>query len=200
MSTINKIFVSAINPHAGSSVVVLGLLDMLSQRLENPGFFKPVGDGNGEGDKDVLLMKSICNFNAGPDNLYPVGFEEAHGMMARGEEGKLLEQISVAYNAVRADNSFVVIQGTNYQHALNTFDININASIAGRLGAPVLLVAGASMFNMPVSPQELTSSVLSAKHSFEDTILEIELLLSAPVCSENIFGILALSVEYIFLP
>lgn len=86
--------------------------------------------------------------------------------MARGEQRTMLDRICAAYDAIRGTSDLVVLQGINYRRSLSIFDMDINAAIAARLDAPVVLVAGASVDGCPVPAGELTASVLSAWSSF----------------------------------
>jgi len=162
----NKLYVSAADSNAGSSVVVLGMLGALKRRVERIGFFKPVGRGTS--NTDATLMKAAYNLEPSPSQMCPLSIGEARQLMARGEEGKMLDRICSAYDVIRGTSDFVVLEGINYQRSISIFDMDINAAIASRLGAPVVLVAGASSQKGPLSPEELTTSVLAAWSSFKE--------------------------------
>ena len=50
MAKTNKLYVSASNPDAGSSIITLGVLGALKRRVDRIGFFKPVVRGAGNTD------------------------------------------------------------------------------------------------------------------------------------------------------
>jgi len=166
MDKANKLYVFAADPHAGSSVISLGMLGALKQKVDRIGFFKPVGMGMG--NRDAALMKYAYSLEPTTDQMCPLTIAEARGLMARGEEEQLLDRTCAAYDVVRGTSDFVVLQGINYRRSLSTFDMNINAAIAARLDAPVLLVTGASTDGQPVSTKELVSSVLAAWSSCKE--------------------------------
>ena len=171
MANGNKLYVSAADANAGSSVVVLGILGALQQRVDRVGFFKPVGRGTS--NTDATLMKAAYNLEPSPSQMCPLSIGEARQLMARGEEGKLLDRICSAYDVIRGTSDFVVLEGINYQRSISTFDMDINAAIASRLGAPVVLVAGASSHKGPLSPEEVTTSLLSARSPFKEKECEV---------------------------
>jgi len=166
MAKADKLYISAADPNAGSSVVALGLLAALSQMVERTGFFKPVGEG--AGDADVVLMKSAYGLQPDPGQMCPLTIAEARELMARGEEETILNRICTAYDVIRGTSDLVILEGISHQRSLSIFDLDINASIAARLGASVVLVAGASVDGRPLAPSELTTSVISAWSSFQE--------------------------------
>jgi len=171
MADSRKIYVAGVTPGAGSSVVALGLLGSVERRVSKVGFFKPVGEG--ASDPEVALMKSAYHLAPEPNELCPFSVAEARRLVGRGKEQELLDRIAASFDVVRGTSDFVVLLGINQQVSVNAFDMDINASVAARLGAPVLLVAGASAGAGEVPPQDLASAVLAGRASFEEEGCEI---------------------------
>jgi len=161
----DKIYICAADAHAGSSVVSLGLLGMLSRIVDRIGFFKPVG--RGAQDADVAVLKSAYRLPQEPAQMCPLTAAEARVLMSRGEEGRMLDRICTAYDVIRGTCDLVVLEGISHERSLNMFDLDINAVIAARLAAPMVLVAGASAHGEPVPPDALTTSVVNAWRSCE---------------------------------
>ncbi|MCP4593555.1 MAG: phosphate acetyltransferase [bacterium] len=161
----DRIYVCAADAHAGSSVVALGLLGMLSRIVDRIGFFKPVGEG--AVDMDVAVVKAAHRLPQQAQQMCPVTTQEARELMARGDEGKLLDRICSAYDAVRGSSDLVVLEGISHERSLTTFDLDINAAIAARMAAPVVLVAGASAEGKAICPDALTATIISAARSLE---------------------------------
>ena len=166
MAKVNKIYISGADPHAGTSVVALGMFGALSRIVDRIGFFKPVGDG--PGDTDVAVMKTAFRLALEASEMCPLSIAEARELMARGDETALLDRICAAYDTVRNSGDLVVMEGISHQRSQTSFDLDINATIAARLGAPVVLVAGASAFGKPLRPEEVTTAVLAANGSFKE--------------------------------
>ena len=167
----DKIYISAADAHAGSSVVALGLLGMLDQIADRVGFFKPVGGG--VTDADVAVMKSAHRLPQQPEQMCPFSVTEARQLTARGAEGPMLDRICTAYDTIRGANDLVVMEGISHERSLNGFDLDINATIAARLAAPVVLVAGASVHGDPIAPEAMVTSIINAWRSFEEKGCEL---------------------------
>ncbi len=166
MAKVNKLYICGADPHAGTSVVTLGVVSALSRMVDRIGFFKPVGEG--AGDADVAVVKSAFRLTPDPEQMCPVSIAEARELMAHGDESIMLDHICAAYDALRGASDLVVMEGISHQRSLHLFDLDINATIAARLGAPVVLVVGASAFRKPVAPEELATSVVAAWSSFQE--------------------------------
>ena len=52
-----NIYITAMGPHSGKSVVALGFVEMLSARLQRVGFFRPVIRSAVEPDPQIELMR-----------------------------------------------------------------------------------------------------------------------------------------------
>ena len=52
-----NIYITAMGPHSGKSVVALGFMEMLSARLRRIGFFRPVVRTASEPDPQIELMR-----------------------------------------------------------------------------------------------------------------------------------------------
>lgn len=166
MGKANKIYICAADPNAGSSVIALGVLGTLSRAVDRVGFFKPVGEG--PGDPDVVLMKAAYRLAPSAAAMCPLAINEARELMARGQEAAMLDRICTAYDAIRGSSEMVVLEGISHQRSLSLFDLDINATIAARLGAPVVLVAGAMADGQAMTPEALATSVISAWSSFQE--------------------------------
>lgn len=167
----DKIYISAADSHAGSSVVSLGVLGLLSRIVDQIGFFKPVGRGSK--DADVAVLKSAYRLPQEPGQMCPLTTAEARELMARGKEASMLDRICTAYDVIRGTSDLVVLEGISHERSLSIFDLDINAAIAARLAAPVVLVAGASADGKPVQPNALTTTVVNTWRSFEEKGCEL---------------------------
>ena len=59
MGKANKLYVSAADPQAGSSVISLGMLGALKRKVDSIGFFKPVGMGMGNDAKSKVSRSRV---------------------------------------------------------------------------------------------------------------------------------------------
>ncbi|MGB5348437.1 MAG: AAA family ATPase, partial [Polyangiales bacterium] len=51
------IYIASIQPRAGKSLAALGLMELVSRRVEHLGFFRPVVSGRADSDREIGLMR-----------------------------------------------------------------------------------------------------------------------------------------------
>lgn len=143
-----SLYVAATRQNDGKTAVSLGLLKVLSQRFENIGYMKPIGQqyqviDNKKIDKDAVLMHRIFNFNDNLSNVSPIavpsGFTEKY--IQQGKRPVLVEKVKRAYAQLKKVHDFVLIEGTGHAGVGSVFDMS-NAQVASLLKAKVLLVCG----------------------------------------------------------
>ncbi|MDP8238465.1 MAG: phosphate acetyltransferase [Candidatus Hatepunaea meridiana] len=160
-----SIYISSTEPRSGKSVVAIGLMKLIHQRIDRIGFIKPIGNAIGvEPDDDVELVRILFKLNQDPDIINPVSIEEAREILADGGDDELLTRILRAYNKMAKDSDIVVIEGTDYTGAITALELDINADISKTLDAPVLMVASGENRNS----EEIISQVSAAKESFDE--------------------------------
>jgi phosphate acetyltransferase len=57
----NNLYITAMEPRSGKSVVLLGIMEMLSRHIRQIGFFRPVIHSTPEFDNDIQLVLSRYN-------------------------------------------------------------------------------------------------------------------------------------------
>jgi phosphate acetyltransferase len=131
-----NLYVTAMAPESGKSVVALGLMELLSARVERLGFFRPVA-ADGAADPQIELMRRRYGLAAPPEQMYALTPEEALAIQPYDE---LRKRIVEAYRALERDCDFVLCEGTDFTGAVPALDFGLNADVANELGAPVLVV------------------------------------------------------------
>ena len=53
---INGLYIAAMEPNSGKSLVVLGVVELLSRRVQKLGFFRPVVHGDPKADSHIQLI------------------------------------------------------------------------------------------------------------------------------------------------
>lgn len=141
-----NVYVAATEPRSGKSAICLGLMELLSRYVDKVGFFRPLiyqKPVSYERDNDISLIASHFNLTTSYENMYAYTTAEASQLIAMGKQEELLEGILNKYNAIAAENEFVLCEGFELEGATASFDFDINADICNNLGCPVVLVAGA---------------------------------------------------------
>jgi len=142
-----KLYVAATRQNDGKTIVSLGLLKAFFNRNKKIGYMKPVGQQYRliEGkkiDKDVVLMKEIFDFKDKSQHMSPIaiprGFTEKY--ILRGKQEDLIEKVQNAYNNLKVNKEFFLIEGTGHAGVGAVFDMS-NSVVSKLLGAKVIIVS-----------------------------------------------------------
>ncbi len=60
----DNLYIAAIEPESGKGIFVLGVMELLSRRIRNIGFFRPVIKSSDTPDNDIQLILSRTHFYA----------------------------------------------------------------------------------------------------------------------------------------
>lgn len=158
-----SVYIAAMGPGSGKSVVSLGLMDLLFRRIGKVGFFRPVvaTRAGGRPDNDIELIRRRYQLETPYEQMYATTAEEAQARIGAGEYEDLLKDIVQAYRRVAATCDFVLCEGTDFTGASSALEFELNARIAEHLGAPVVAVVSASGMTLP----EGESAVQAARKS-----------------------------------
>ena len=140
----DRLYVASLEPRAGRSLVILGLLEQLTRRLGSVGYFRPIVPSSGAPDHRIELVRRRYGLAADPETLYAFGSDQVSDALAEGRSEEIFKSIIEQARAVEEDHPFVVYDGSDYTGASAALEFDFNARIATNLGAPVLaLVNGA---------------------------------------------------------
>ena len=134
------LYIAAMEPNSGKSLAVLGVLELLSRRVQRLGFFRPVIHGEPESDNHIQLVQGRYTLDIPAEQLYGVRHIVARQAVADGDDEKLLKRILARFRDVQRQCDFVVCEGTDFAGLTNAFEFDFNAQLANHLGCPVLIV------------------------------------------------------------
>ncbi len=132
-----KLYVTAMEPQSGKSVVALGLMELLSARVERLGFFRPIIPASAEPDPQIELIRRRYQLAAPYEEMHALTEDEAAAIPVYEE---LRKQVVAAYRRLEQDCDFVLCEGTDFTSATSALDYGLNADLANEVGAPVLVV------------------------------------------------------------
>jgi phosphate acetyltransferase len=131
VSARRNLYVTAMEPESGKSIVALGLMELLAGRVERLGFFRPIVPD--EPDAQVELMRA--RYDA--ETADALTAAEAAAIEPYDE---LRKRVVEAYKQLESSCDFVLCEGTDFTGAAPALDFGLNADLANELGAPVLVV------------------------------------------------------------
>ncbi len=129
------VYLTAMGPASGKSIVALGLVELLSRRVSRVGFYRPIVQRLP--DNDLGLIGSRYEM---PDERIGYAFTAAERTRAGGATSAGMERIVERFREIEAASEFVVVEGTDFTGASSPVELEVNARIAEHLGAPVVAV------------------------------------------------------------
>ena len=86
----NNLYVTATGPQSGKILVVLGLMEILTQRMGRVAFFRPVSRADcAEGDSHLKVIVERYKLDYDEKALYGVTSDEAKSLLLKEQEDQL---------------------------------------------------------------------------------------------------------------
>ena len=158
-----NLYIATMEPRGGKSVIALGIMELLSRRLRNIGFFRPIIP-DVEFDNNIQLIRKRYNLKLPYADMYAFRHEDAQDLMAEGKYDSVLKAILSKYKELEDKCDFILCEGTDYTGVSSAFEFDFNADIANNLGSPILAIVN----GRGKSPDAIVDAVNVARESFED--------------------------------
>ncbi len=130
----NSLYIASLDPAAGKLLVTMGMMELLTRRIEKVGFFRPVISENNGPDNDIKLILSKYCPDMSYDDCYGFEEEEVKTLVSQGKTKEFYEKLVAHLGELHKKYDFVLCEGLNSSGFLSSFDININLEIAKNLG------------------------------------------------------------------
>ncbi|MBW2428689.1 MAG: AAA family ATPase, partial [Deltaproteobacteria bacterium] len=179
-----NLYIATLEPRAGKSVVALGIMELLSRRLNKIGFFRPVIPDVSR-DNNIQLILSRYNLKIPYENMYAYKHGDAQHMAAVGQYDALLKNILNKYKALESRCDFVLCEGTDYTGVASAFEFDFNADVANNLGCPILAVVNGRGKSAP----DISDGIRFARESFESHGCTILAMLANRVTATDLVAI-----------
>ena len=160
----NSLYIAAVAPGSGKSVVALGIMEMLSRRIRRLGYFRPVVPTSEEPDNNIRLIKARYQLDLAYEDMYACAHGDARNLVAEGRIETLLKNILTKYKQLERKCKFVLCEGTDFSGVGSAFEFEFNADVASNLGSAILLLVN----GRGKSPDENVDAAQVARESFED--------------------------------
>src|SRR5207244_8832364 len=145
-------------PQSGKSVVALGLMELLSPRVDRLGFFRPIVPSGDGPDPQIDLIRRRYQLDASSEEMRALTQDEASAIPAYDE---LRKRVVAEYKALEPRFDFILCEGTDFTSATSALDYGLNADLANELGAPVFVVLKGG------TPDETVAAVRAARNSLK---------------------------------
>jgi phosphate acetyltransferase len=135
-----NLYIATMEPRSGKSVILLGLMELLSRRIQNIGIFRPIIQAGERKDDYIELVLARYKLKFRYEDLYGCTHQEARALLSSGQYESLMKTLVDKYRALERQSDFVVCVGTDYTGVATAFEFDFNADVANQLGCPLLTV------------------------------------------------------------
>ncbi|WP_294568836.1 phosphate acetyltransferase [uncultured Arthrobacter sp.] len=181
------IYVSAMNPGSGKSLISLGLADMLHRHADRVGFFRPIVEGDDPAaDPMVQLMQR--SFNLPPERSRGgLTRAQARALLVAGNRGEIDTACVAIYSEIASRCDVVIVEGTDLGGHDAAVEFDLNARLANNLGAMVLAVVSAK----EMSVAEAADAVDVARQELDEAKVSLLAMMVNRAPDEAVEGIRA---------
>ncbi|MEW2706802.1 phosphate acetyltransferase [Streptomyces koyangensis] len=135
-----SVYVTGTERGDGRQVFELGLMELLTRRVDRVGVFRPlVHDGP---DRLLEVLRGRYRLSQDPATAHGIDYRRAAGIQAEQGTDALVSQLVDRYLAVARDYEVVLVLGTDYADTQLPDELALNARLANEFGASVLPVVG----------------------------------------------------------
>ncbi|GAA2174477.1 phosphate acetyltransferase [Arthrobacter parietis] len=141
--TTRGIYVSAMAPGSGKSLISLGLASMLQGHADRIGFLRPISEAeDGNDDPMVLLMRRAFGLDEKTARS-AMTRAEARALLVSGEREEIDARSVSVYSEMAQSCDVIIVEGTDLSGQDAAVEFDLNARLANNLGAMVLAVVSA---------------------------------------------------------
>jgi phosphate acetyltransferase len=158
-----NIYITAMGPNSGKSVVALGFTEMLSARLQRVGFFRPIIRGAEEPDPQIELMRHRYQMQPEYADMHGPTADTVTALIAHGEHAEIEKRVLDSFRELERRCDFVVCEGSDFVGATPALDFDLNANLANQLGCPVLVVINGAASVDIIEEVQLARELLARK-------------------------------------
>jgi phosphate acetyltransferase len=158
-----NLYIAATEVNSGKSLIVLGIMNILSSQLTKVGLFRPIIHLGQQKDHDIELVSKLYNLPFHHNEMYGLTSDDALNFLQEGKMDEVFTAIINKYKALESKCDFILVEGTDFKGSLQPFEFDFNAQLANNLSAPVLgVVKGfGKTTNQVVDTVQLIKNVLS---------------------------------------
>lgn len=159
-----SLYLAAIEAHAGTSLLSLGILDTVLRKTRRVAVFRPVirDQAVTQRDKTIDLLISYFRLDLAYEQTYALTISEADELVAHNHYDQLLNRIIAAYQKLEQHYDFVLCLGSHSHPVTSLFEFNLNIEVARSLDCPVMLLTSGSTRSI----EELSGTLHQAREAF----------------------------------
>jgi phosphate acetyltransferase len=177
------VYVSTTEPNSGKSIVSLGLMQLLLQKVAKVGYFRPIIDDfkPGQIDNHLNTVCTFFNIDLKFEDAYAFTRSEIIRKKNEGKENEIINTIIKKYKAIEEEYDFVLVEGTSFSGEPNIIEFDINVLIAKNLGIPAIILAS----GVGKSIEDLVGILKIAHNSFKDKGVKVLSIVANKVAPQD---------------
>ena len=152
----NSLYIASMEPHSGKLLITLGMMEMLSGKVDKIAFFRPIIDETNGPDNDIKLIRNKYCPDMTYEQCYGFESEEVKKFAANGNMKEFYVALLSKFKDLQKKYDFVVCEALNSSEFLASFDIKINFEIAKNLGCPFVAVINGKHQSSQAAHEELS--------------------------------------------
>ncbi|MFF8772865.1 phosphate acetyltransferase [Kitasatospora sp. NPDC015120] len=141
-----SVYVTGIDRGDGRQAVELGVMELLTRRVDRVGVFRPLvhapSPGEAGSDHVVELLRARYRLDLPAAELYGLTYEEAAALQAAQGQDELVSVLVDRFHALERRCQAVLVLGTDFADTNIPDELAFNARLANEFGAAVLPVVG----------------------------------------------------------
>ncbi|HMQ29991.1 MAG TPA: phosphate acetyltransferase [Chloroflexaceae bacterium] len=160
-----SLYLAPLEPHAGTSLLSLGILDYVLRKTPRVAVFRPVirDEAVARPDKTIELLLAHFRLDQGYETTYALRASEADELLAHNHLDQLLNRVIGAHQALAQRYDFVLCLGSDWGHDAPALELQLGPELARILDSPVLLLADGGVR----SEDELAGALHQASAAFQ---------------------------------
>ena len=191
MPKAKSIYIFGAEPQSGKSVVLLGIMELLSRHVQKLGFFRPlVREGETQRRRHSPDFRAVTTFLSPTASRYGMTYEKARALVGEEKYDELLKRILEEYRSLESECDVVVCLGTGFHDIPPGLALDFNIDVANNLGALAAPVAT----GYGRTPQEVirkSSVLLNLLETKRCDVLALFVNRVAPERVDEILGLVA---------
>jgi len=188
MPRAKSIYIFGSEPRSGKSVVLLGMMELLSRHVHKLGFFRPLVREGETRDDAIHLITDRYHLPFANRVRYGMTYEKAANLVGEEKYEELWKQILEQYRSLESECDVVVCLGTGFHDIPAGLALDFNIDVANNLGALAAPVAT----GYGQTPQEVIRKSLVLLNLMETKRCEVLSLFINRVAPDRVDEVLGL--------
>jgi phosphate acetyltransferase len=177
------IYLTTSESNSGKSIVSLGLMQILLQKVAKVGYFRPIIDDfkPGEIDNHIHTVTKFFNIDLKFEDAYAFTISEVIRKLNEDEDDKVIGRIIEKFKFVEEQFDFVLVEGTSFSGEGTVIEFDINALVAKNLGIPAIIIASGHGKTL----DDLVGNLQIAYDSFDDKGIDVLAVIANKIEAKN---------------